>query len=102
MILSHTMIALALLAPLSVSASQVPLPPKQHQGDVTATVHFVSPERVTELCGGAVKGKIVVACATASPPQMAVPNPCSFPGETYARILCHETGHVAGWTKGHA
>lgn len=79
----------------------IPMPPERFRGDVNAAVHFASPEKVTELCGGKVENKLLLGCATSRPPQMAVPNPCSYPDEIYARILCHEIGHLNLWTEKH-
>ena len=33
---------------------------------------------------------------------VVAPNPCEFArSERYARLLCHELGHVNGWSSGH-
>lgn len=79
----------------------IPLPPPLLRGDATATVHFAEPSKVTQLCGGAPEGKLLLGCATSDPPQMAVPNPCLFVDEIYGRLLCHEIGHIHRWSKAH-
>lgn len=82
--------------------SQIPVPPTRFQEDVLGGVHFARPERVNELCKSKLeKGKILLGCSTQAPPQMALPNPCNYRDELYARIACHELGHMNGWTSLH-
>jgi hypothetical protein len=79
----------------------IPVPPVRYMGAANAAVHFADPETVTQLCGGAPEGKLLIACATKSPPQMALPNPCLFLHEQFARIACHEKAHILGWPAEH-
>jgi hypothetical protein len=88
-----------LLFALALGGSVAPLPPAHMRGDAMATVAFTAdPER---LCGKPPKGARVAGCLRQYPGGasiMVVPNPCPFATtEPYARILCHEIGHVHGW-----
>lgn len=81
------------------------LPPKKYQGldFVSTRVEFVQDADSKEGCEK--YGTIgVIACTrrsagTAYDPLSIVvmPNPCQYPEEDYARIMCHELGHVRGW-----
>jgi len=85
---------LALLIPLA----DYTLPPEIYRGDATVTVTFAKPELVQELCGK--RGvKELIGCG--EPGLMIVPNPCQYPNEVYARIICHEAAHSQGWGADH-
>ncbi len=71
-------------------------PPKFHQ-DTAAILIFTSD--VSSYCGKAPKGYVTLACAQG--PQIAMPNPCQFPDDPYAALLCHEMAHVNGWPGTH-
>lgn len=85
---------LALLVPLT----DYTLPPENYRADNTVTVTFAKPELVQELCGhhGV---KELIGCTIEK--TMIVPNPCAYPSEVYARILCHEAAHSQGWGADH-
>lgn len=79
-------------------------PPVARRGDVRAVVEFIDPRAVASACVGA---QVVVgtygealACTKMWPGRATVvaPNPCAFPWDDYAALLCHELGHVNGWT----
>lgn len=97
--------ALALLAATPsasgwLSASQLPLPPVQLQGQAMAgPVVFLEQKGIDGICGGKDQ---VVACSIIGGGWMALPNPCQarFRGESYAAIVCHEKGHTLGWNHG--
>lgn len=59
---------------------------------VRAIVEIVDDRAVPLLCGGP-----ALACAMPARQTIVVPNPCLYPRDTYARILCHEKAHLAGW-----
>ena len=66
-------------------------PPAEYQGDVRAVIEFVAADKVSDRCGTA-----AMACG-GNPAVM--PNPCRFnKDDPYARLLCHELGHVNGWS----
>jgi hypothetical protein len=42
------------------------------------------------------------ACSFGPPNEIYMPNPCSFPpSDDYARLMCHEIGHLNGWPDNH-
>lgn len=87
-----------------VPLSDYTLPPVRYQNDNTVVVTFAKPELVQELCRnhGQERDPHLIGCANFLPPSMVVPNPCAFPEQPYARILCHEIGHAgSGWTYKH-
>lgn len=81
------------------------LPPEKFQGDAVAVLVSTSSQQVVEKeCGLRPKGKII-ACAEVGKQGglVVMPNPCvfsrNFPEqELYATLLCHELGHINGWT----
>lgn len=75
-------------------------PPPRYRGDVSARVHFVAPELISALCDDTPNPPDVVTDACSEGFDIWVPNPCGFRGE-YARRLCHELGHVNGWSDNH-
>lgn len=44
-------------------------------------------------------GLTIQACAAG--PFVFMPNPCEYEGDAYADLLCHEQGHVNGWSGNH-
>jgi hypothetical protein len=89
---------LTTLALFLMGLQPVPLPPNEYRGDKTAIIQFGP---VITLCGHlAGEGEIVLACASEKGQVMVVPNPCLAEGD-YARLLCHELGHLNGWSGGH-
>lgn len=85
---------LGLLAPLAAYA----LPPATYRNDKTVLVTFAKPGLVTELCGQHGEPG-VIGCAYRD--AMIVPNPCAFTDQSYAAALCHELGHINGWSANH-
>jgi hypothetical protein len=75
-------------------------PPIRYQKDVTVTIHFQSPEKIDRDSQGprSVCGSAVFAYTNANNKTMHMPNPCTYPQtDAYARLMCHEMGHVNGW-----
>jgi hypothetical protein len=89
----------AILAAGSTSMLDDGWPPIQYTADNTATVLFATD--VNASCGANPKGGILEACQ--SGPRITLPNPCNgkFQHETFARLTCHELGHLNGWPGNH-
>lgn len=76
--------------------------PEAYRGPATTQVTFASPEDVVAQCKKGLppvpEDITVVACTWRADGHMVVPNPCLYAAtEFYARIMCHEKGHVLGW-----
>jgi hypothetical protein len=50
-------------------------------------------------CGDAGPGLVFEACARDK--TVFMPNPCDFPSEKFAVLLCHESAHLQGWPAEH-
>lgn len=76
--------------------------PLQYQGDAVAVVMTGGQVPVHVYCsGGLPTNQVILACTSPDRTIIAMPNPCEFADtERYARLLCHEMGHVNGWTHG--
>jgi hypothetical protein len=78
-------------------------PPLVRQGDARAVVEFIAPEAVAVECRGSLVATgtwgEALSCARMYPgrPTLVLPNPCAFPFDDYATLVCHELGHVNGW-----
>lgn len=81
------------------SIDPVQLPPARFQSDTTASVEFMAAERIMPRC--LERGAAVLANACADRELITITNPCAYQGESYAKRLCHEMGHVNGWDAGH-
>ena len=70
-------------------------PPRVMTGNARAIVETVDPDDVAERCAT----PDALACMKDIPgePTIIVPNPCAFPFDDYAALLCHEFGHVNNW-----
>jgi hypothetical protein len=81
------------------------IPPARFQKDGVAVVLFVSPDGIDGLCGKAGPGRVMLACTNWTAKGVAIvtlPNPCPRADKEYfARIACHELGHVGGWPATH-
>lgn len=82
------------------SIDPVQTPPARFQSDTTASVEFFAAERIIPRC--LERGAAVLANACADTRLITITNPCAYQGESYARRLCHEMGHVAGWPADHS
>lgn len=72
-------------------------PPTRFQGDTEAVVVFTTEGEVQSRCPTP-RGKIAVGCTVAG--TIYVPNACRW-RDPYAVLLCHEMGHVSGWSGFH-
>jgi hypothetical protein len=81
------------------SIDPVQTPPVSYQNDTTASVEFMAAERIMPRC--LERGAAVLANACADRELITITNPCAYQGESYARRLCHEMGHINGWDAGH-
>jgi hypothetical protein len=88
---------------LAVGAATVNfLVPMQYQGipDHPVKVIFADQKHIDWYCGKASPGFYTLACAK-DPDVIIMPNPCIYPEyknpDSYARLMCHEKGHLMGW-----
>lgn len=80
----------------------IPSAPPEYQGDNIAVVGFFHPRQIDGICraGGPYDGRIIYGCTEILEEGRAIivlPNPCFYQHESYARLTCHELGHVNGW-----
>lgn len=71
---------------------QTPTDPK-YRGNHRMIVEAVGEDGVDERCGPAP----AAACANPALQRVVVPNPCLYPDDPYAGLLCHEMAHLKGW-----
>lgn len=82
-------------------------PPARFRGDVTATIRFVPPERVGEVCGAKPTcGYVTLGCTLTRPDGsklVVLPNPNAEgpAADAYRKLVAHELGHVNGWAGDH-
>lgn len=95
-------VAASVLVMLSLGAAPPPkvtaeLPiPIEYQGDDYAVVFFTS--NIEIYCGVNPDPRLMtLACANSEKRAIAMPNPCRYTHEYYARIMCHEKAHISGW-----
>lgn len=81
------------------SADQITLPPAEYQRNGTYLYRSETPENIAKLC----REPKAAACATGPGGVIIGPNGCDpqFRGERFARLHCHEPGHVYGWPADH-
>ena len=104
--LTRGIAALAILL-TSSAAGETPYstsaPPLRFQGDSLAMVYFTSD--VEAVCGPSDPGTKIIACTQPLKKGghlVTLPNPCLWAdSEFFARIACHEAGHVLGWPGNH-
>ena len=76
----------------------VPIPPPEFQRapDAPAVVIYGDPAAVDAFCreGTGLIGGTIFACTFPVNRLQVMPNPCLFPDEFYARLQCHENGHL--------
>ena len=70
-------------------------PPVRYQGDGVAGVVFTTEGGVQSMCPAV---GYAIGCTVGS--TIYVPNPCRW-RDPYATLLCHELGHVNGWSALH-
>jgi len=71
------------------------MPPKRYQRDRASSVSFGT---VGE-CGTPPIGYQFEACVRDQ--RVHMPNPCNYPHEEFARLMCHENAHLFGWPSSH-
>lgn len=79
-------------------------PPLRFTRDTSAFIHFVAPQFVSAKCddGKPDPDHPTEACSFGPPSEVYVPNPCDYDArDDYARLLCHEIGHLNGWPANH-
>lgn len=81
------------------------LPPVRYQDNGAAIVIFTDRAGIDSMCGVAEPPHQIIACKRSlenGVPVIIMPNAC-YVGqvEYYARIMCHEMGHVNGWGVDH-
>lgn len=92
-----------LLAAMMAQAEPKPtvhlVPPIEYQRDDYAVVFFVDDVERPEYCNrNANFGFRTMACTFTDRRLIFMPNPCPFAlYEYYARLMCHEKGHISGW-----
>lgn len=95
--------ALSVMFPTAAGTINDGLPPTRFQGDNYATVIFTT--NVELYCGTLPKPAQIIACrrqTVEGQNVIVLPNPCPLgDAEWFARIACHEMGHVSGWTAEH-
>lgn len=93
----------AALAVTSASLFTDDRPPERYQRNATFTIELKDQSGIDRTCqplfGTPPKGMKTDACATGE--RVILPNPCAYDQEVYARMLCHELGHVNGWPSSH-
>jgi hypothetical protein len=75
------------------------LPPEEFQSTASVVLHTVPQQEIGKHC------QFANACAVTGGAIGAVvmPDPCEYietRAEVYAATLCHEIGHIAGWSHG--
>lgn len=75
-----------------------PAPP-EYRGAAAARILFLEPEFVHPVCteagAASAPGRFVAACVVGEITVM--PDPCAYPEDTYAKLMCHEKAHLLGW-----
>ena len=115
-------LALAGVVPLLASASPEPkltppapavthgtvndgLPPERFRANGMALVVFTDRAGIDAACGVAQPPIRIIACTrrlSNGAPVVFMPNACELGAtEFYAKIMCHEAGHVQGWSGNH-
>jgi hypothetical protein len=82
------------------SIDPVQMPPARFQANTTATVEFLAAEMIIPRC--LERGAMILANACADTKLITITNPCNYQGESYARRLCHELGHINSWPADHS
>lgn len=71
--------------------------------DAPVLILFGDPLAVNEVCGPPPPNRVILACTNPERRVILMPNPCLYQHEYYARLQCHENGHLPrrnrpGWT----
>ena len=91
---------------IAVSVAMAVIPPVDLRGANVATVHFVDTQgELNKICDDMVGPRPPNwnwrGCAEVKGQHIFTFNPCNFKDEFYARLMCHELGHINGWAKYH-
>lgn len=78
----------------------VQLPPRAYQHPSTFIVSTVPSNLITLTCDRLGATHADAACERDG--AVYLPNPCDFPRDDYARLMCHEMGHINGWSANHS
>lgn len=96
--------AVLLLAFAPWTAADVQRPPERFQispGLSPALVWYADPETVDAACkgltGDANPKFVILACTLPVERKQLLPNPCLYPDEYFASLVCHENAHLSGW-----
>lgn len=73
-------------------------PPDEFARQGSAVVVFVDTDAIDTTCRrmGAAAERNIQGCTSLTTGVVYMPRPCTW-SDAYAQLLCHETGHVAGW-----
>lgn len=74
--------------------------PGRYRGDNHAQVVFTSRQEVLDAACPPTADYTALAC-TVGKRRITLPNPCLWPNDPYAVLVCHELGHVNGWSAKH-
>lgn len=86
-------------APSSTYYTDVEPPARfAHVPPQSLTISF-GQDAIARLCGRPPCGMIFLGCTRGN--EMALPDPFTTDSQTFARIVRHELGHVAGWPATH-
>lgn len=72
----------------------IPEPPARFQHDQNVDVFFTNDSGITSNCPEG-------SYSCANDKIIFLPNPCTIKGDWFAAVVCHELGHVNGWTQEH-
>ena len=94
----------ALVAGLGATLFSNSAPPERYTRDASLVLSISDQAGIEQTCqplfGVPPPGRKTLGCTVGD--TVTLPNPCTFPEtETYARMLCHELGHVNGWPATH-
>jgi hypothetical protein len=83
----------ASIAEHQLDGVMIQVPPLRFQGNGTFLLRTT--DLALAVCDGTLSSE-AVGCAAGS--VVIMPNPCDFPRQSYAALLCHEKAHaVSGW-----
>jgi hypothetical protein len=85
-----------LAAQAIVLDSPSPVPPVKYQTNNIAIIAIVDNPGEWPGCEPK-EGWVTRGCTKIKDRTIVMPNPCYYPKDYYARVLCHELGHINGW-----
>lgn len=92
------LVAVALLVAACEPGEFSERPPEEFTRQGSAVVVFVDTDAMDATCRrmGAAAERNIQGCTNLTTGVVYMPRPCTW-SDAYAQLLCHETGHVAGW-----